>query len=235
MHTQGNHDFGTNSQFGTLTGWIAQDASISTTNQLARVLDTDGNGLANGQQLFDEKTEVTQNFTAGSTSADLPSLYIGGKHGDNIVTSITINTTWNDFAKISLTGHQHTENPHGNTLAKADIGGAGFPDGLNAFGATDFMDIEEGDAILQSSSMTITCQHVDHNEPDGDHAIGENYDCVVTVTETFHGEPDDDGNSEWKITNKSFNESNTDFVTYTITAQKPVTLTIPSSNSNSNS
>lgn len=228
MHTQTNVNFGTASQFGTLTGWIAQDASVTITEQLARVLDTDGNEA--GSNLYDKKTDVSQNFKAGSDGENIPSLNIGGKHGNYIVTSITVNTTWNDFATISLTGHNHDVSAHTNTLAQADYND-GALDALDGhtFGACEFLGATAGNAVLQNSSMTIACQHVDHNSPTGNHAIGENYDCVITVNETWHGQPTSyvDSNSSWKVTNIAKSESNTDFETYTVTAQMPLALSIP--------
>lgn len=228
MSTEYGINFGTSSKFGEISGWIPQDASPSHSEQLARVLDATGNGLVSGQQLYDGKTDVSQNFTAASPSTVLPSLKIGGLRGGvNVVTSIAINTTWNDFAKIALTGHNHDENSHGNGLAQADISAVGLPALFSGFGATCFSGADWDDAQLQNSSLTIACQHVDHNTPEGDHAVGENYDCVATFSETWQGEPIEFADSTWKITNISRTESNTDFETVTVTGQKPITLVIP--------
>lgn len=218
--------FGAYSKFGTMTGWAAQDGTPSNVKQLSRVLGETGNEASS--TLYDEKTEVTQNFTATSASSTLPALLkIGAVIGGNVVTGINIQTSWNDFAKISLTGHNHAANAHADTLQQASIGLS-----LTAgWGATDFLGATAGSAVLQSSGANVVCQHVDHNDKSGDHAVGQNYDCVVTVTETWVGVPTAAAGSGWKVTSVEQNESNEDFVTTTVTAQKSIALAAPSAQS----
>lgn len=215
--------FGTNSKFGTLSGWAAQDGAPSTNKQLARVLGEMGDEAASA--LYDEKTEVSQNFTATSPTSAIPAaLKIGAVIGGNVVTGIHIQTVWNDYAKLSLTGHNHAANPHTDTLRQASVDSLALASG---WGATEFLGATAGDAVLQSSDANIVCQHVDINGASGDHANGQNYDCVVTVTETWYGIPTVAAGSGWKVTSIVKNEKNTDYVSVTVTAQKSLTLAAP--------
>lgn len=218
-------NFGTSSKFGTLSGLVAQDANPTISKQLARSLDEDGDEAA--AKTYDEKTEVTQNFKSSSASAPTLPAKIGAKAGDYILTGINISTNWNDFAQVSLTGHNHTENAHADTLRQAAHGitlSAGF-------GANEFLGATAGSAVLQSSTCNIVCQHVDANDADGDHSHGQNYDAVITVTETWQGVPTTNAGSGWTVTNVATNETNTNFVTTVVTAQKSVALAAPVSTS----
>lgn len=215
-------NFGTSSKFGTLTGWAAQDANPATSTQLARTLNETGDEAAS--QLFDTKTDITQTFKAAVAGAVTLPAAIGALLGGYILTGINISTTWNDFATIVLSGHNHAVNPHANTLRQAAHGIT-----LTAgFGATAFLGATAGPAVLQSSTCNITIQHVDKNGATGDHAAGQNYDCVITVTETWQGTPTTNAGSGWKVTNVTAPESNTDLVGTVVTAQKSIALALPS-------
>jgi hypothetical protein len=216
--------FGTTSLFGTVTGWEAGNSSISATLQRANALASKGNEVASA--LFGDATNATQEFaTASGTVAPTIPATLGKLCGGYVLTGISITTSATDFVKMSLTGHNHTENAHADTLQQ----GAHSITLSSAFGAVDWFSNTLGDnACVDSSSISITCQHRDVNcGTDGDHFIGENYNGHISATVTYHGVPSDLSSTGWDVTSTDTTGENTGFAKTTVTAEKAFALATP--------
>jgi len=215
--------FGTQTNFGTQTGWAAQAPTSGVVSQRASATGPTGNEVAS--KLHDEMTNYSQEFVAASaTVAPTISPTIGALIGSGILTSITINTSATDFHKQSLTGHQHSDNAHANTLLQAAHGISLS----TAFGGVDFLGGTAGDnASVESSSITISCSHIDKPAADGDHLIGQNFTGKISATVTWIGVPTVSATTGWDVTSVETSESSVDFVKTTVTAEKALDLTAP--------
>lgn len=216
--------FGSESVFGTQTGWNPGPSSVKTTKQRARSLGATGNET--DSVLYDEKTEVSQSFEAATDSpAPTVAATIGALAGSYILTGITINTSGSAMATQSLTGHNHATNAHADTLQQA-AHGISLTSG---FGAQDFLGGTAGDnATLESSSLQITCQHTDRvGGATGAHVIGQNYDCMMTATCTWIGEPSSSSDGSWDVTESDETKGNTEHEMHIYVGTKTVSLAAP--------
>jgi hypothetical protein len=210
--------FGTQSVFGTMTGWAGDSPSINKRSQRANVLGETGDEVAS--KLYDEMTETSQQFTAATATAPTLPANIGAILASKVVTSISISTSATDFAKVTMTGHQHTSNPH--TSVRNVAHGITLRAG---FGATDFLGATAGsDAAVESSTCNITCQHTDIQDGNGDHLTGNNYDARITATVVWHGVPTTPAAAGWDVTSVETKETPTGYLQTTVTAEKALTL-----------
>lgn len=204
--------FGASEGFGAIAGWEAQNTSKPKTNQRASALGKVGDEKASA--LFDEKTEVTSTYKCISDTNTIPA-NIGDIVNSYVLTGISIQTSAEDFATMTLTGHNHTENPHsaqkkvahGITLAKC-------------FGCTDFTGDDAGatDSPI-SSSCDITCEHADQNDFEGNHLAGQNYNAKIEVKTTYAGAHTPVATG-FDITVDSDTDENTGFVKTEVTGVK---------------
>ena len=206
--------------FGAPTGWNARGPAKNLQRDRANTLDALGNETASN--LHNERTEYTQEFEAASaTVAPTIPATLGALVGDCILTGISISTSGTGFVTMSLTGHQHTDNAHANTLQTVAHGVTLS----KSFGAIDFMGATAGDnAALESSSCDITCQHIDITDSDGDHLIGENYDARISYSATWHGVPTTEAGAGIDVTSINTTENNTGFLQTSVTGEKKLTM-----------
>jgi hypothetical protein len=149
--TEPSIQFGTASQFGELTGWVANNPTITPTRERANALGPTGNEVAS--KLYNEITECTQEFVSASSST-APTIppNLGVKLGDYLVTSIAI-STGQQMATMTLTGHKHTVNDHDDDLRRVAHGVTLS----KAFGGVDFFGGTAGDngkAVLAIGLVT---------------------------------------------------------------------------------
>jgi hypothetical protein len=213
----------TDTPFGAPTGWVAKGPAKAVTKDRANVLGPTGNEVAS--KLYNERTEYTQEFEpASASSAPTVPPTIGVLLDTMILTGISLATSATGFVTMTLTGHQHTTNTHANTLQQAAHGIAVSA----SFGAIDFLGATAGaNASLESSSVEITCQHVDVEGSAGEHLIGNNFDGRISVTQTWHGVPTTPVGTGWDTTSVNTTENNTGFLQTATTAEKAVALANP--------
>lgn len=206
--------------FGAPTGWVPKGPAKTVSKDRANVLNAIGNEVAS--KLHNERTEYTQDFEPASASvAPTVPPTIGVLLDEVILTGINLQTDATAFITMTLTGHQHTANTHADTLKQVAHGVSLS----KSFGAVDFLSATNGaNASVASSSIDITCQHVDVEDQDGDHLIGENFDGRMSVTQTWHGAPTTAAGAGWDVTSTQTNENNTGFLQTVVTAEKALTL-----------
>lgn len=213
----------TDTPFGAPTGWVPKGPAKNVTKDRANVLNAIGNEVAS--KLHNERTEYTQDFEPASASVapTVPPI-IGILLDTMILTGISLQTNATAFVTMSLTGHQHTANAHADTLKQVAHNIAVS----KSFGAIDFLGATAGDdASLESSSCEITCQHIDVEDDDGDHLVGENYDGRISVNQTWHGVPTTAAGAGWDVTGTNTTENNTGFLQTATTAEKALALAEP--------
>jgi hypothetical protein len=206
--------FGLTGKISTGVGasWIRQSSNPSTTVQRAQALGATGQEVA--KQLYDSTLAVTETWVAKDV-VDLAIPDIGAVVDDYVLTSISVATSNTGFAILSITGHKHTD---GTPIYTAATGFAALV--TSAFGA---LELSGGSGVLNSSSIEATLQHAEAKGANGDNIAGENYNCMMTVNETFI----DAGalGGTWDVTNTSTNETNTGYQVKTITGTKMLALT----------
>lgn len=210
----------TDTPFGAPTGWVAKGPAKTVSKDRANVLGPTGNEVAS--KLHNERTEYTQDFEPASASvAPTVPATIGILLDTMILTGISLQTSATGFVQMTLTGHQHTNNPHADTLQQA----AHNISVSKSFGSIDFVGATAGaNASLESSSCEITCQHIDTENTDGDHLIGQNFDARISVNQTWHGVPTTAVGAGWDTTSTVTTENNTGFLQTQTTSEKSVAL-----------
>jgi hypothetical protein len=208
------------SPFGAPTGWVPRGPAINVVKDRANVLNGIGNEVAS--VLHNERTEVTQDFEPASASvAPTIPTEIGALLDEVILTSVAISTSATGFVTMTLTGHQHATNAHTDTLKKVAHGVTL----AKSFGAIDFFGATAGaDSDVESSSITIECQHIDVQNGNGNQLVGENFDARISGSTTWHGVPTTNAAAGWDVTSVETTENNTGFVQTTVNAEKPLTL-----------
>jgi hypothetical protein len=159
--------------FGALTGWAIQSSNSSDENKRANSLSEVGNEAV--KNLFDDTTQVTTTYKATVTTAPTVPATLGAEINSVTLTGIQLSTDAEDFATMTLTGHIHVDGTHGTVRTashgmtlRAGFGGSPFNVG--------------GNTTVRSSDCSITCEHIDVPDEDGDTAAGENYDGKVECT-----------------------------------------------------
>lgn len=177
------HAFGAAGGFGDYAGWALQSATFSQQSTRANALSKSGNesdsNLCDRRKNWTCTYKAKQNYAAAAPTVP-PN--IGEVTNGILLTSIALNTSPSDFATMTLGGHEHVDGTdgaglrsvaHGVTLAK------GF--GADAFGTTG------GDSV-NTGSATITCDHAETMDADGDTEAGENHNPRIEVQARWLGD-----------------------------------------------
>jgi len=214
--------FGAAESFGDLMGWNEQSSNSSVVSDRARVLSKDGDQAAS--TLYNERTEVSTSYEAGATTsvAVLPET-IGSLVNSLIVTGIDISTTATGFATLSLSGHNHTANAHTSSPALESV--AHSISNTVGFGAVDFLGGTAGaNADIESSTLSISCEHSDVEANTGNHLVGENYDPKITATTVWNGVPATPSGASWDKVSVVTETTNTGHLKTTVTGEKALSF-----------
>ena len=159
---------------GVLTGWEIQSVTVSEENKRGTAPDEIGNEAAS--KLYDDTQQVTTTYKATvKTAPSIPS-NIGADINGITTTQISVSTDSEDFATMTLTGHVHTA-PATHGTCKTVAHGMKLDRG---FGASDF-GVTGGESV-RSSELTITCEHAEVPNAEGNTAAGENYNPRIEIS-----------------------------------------------------
>ena len=210
--------FGATQVLGALTGWNEQSPESADSFERKSTLDKDGN--ESDSHLHAGKTEVNVPYVASTDGTVVIPGTIGVIVNSLVLTQIQVNTSADDYVKLSLAAHDHAENPHGTCRSGAHGIGP-----IGGFGATDFIGGTPGaDAAVESSSLTIKCEHIDVNGNEGTHVDGENYHAMIEAETNWHGVPTTAAGSGWDNVKTATKTNNQGLKVTTVTASKKVTL-----------
>lgn len=167
-----------------LPGWEIQTDNPATSRQRAQSLGREGDEIAS--KTFDNRTNLTANYTATADNAAIPKAgqIVGGYHIDNI----TVNFSNTAFVTMTITAHKHGSSNHPTcrtytgslTNISSKFGCPSIPIGTS---------VPTG-AGVRSCTYTLSCNHVDELGNQGEYLAAENYDG----TETMEVELCDTGN-----------------------------------------
>jgi len=160
---------------GALTGWEIQSVTVSDDNKRGTAPNEIGNEAAS--KLYDDTQQVTTTYKATVKTAPSIPANIGADINGITTTQISVSTDSEDFATMTLTGHVHIDGTHGPGACKSVAHGMKLDRG---FGASDF-GVTGGESV-RSSELTITCEHSDVPDAEGDNAAGENYNPRIEIS-----------------------------------------------------
>lgn len=187
--------FGATQEFGARAGWNDQSPDRSTNKDRKFSLSKAGEETAS--VVHSPKIEVNAPYDAATDgTVDIPGT-LGALVNSLVLTSIDVKTNTDEFAKLTLQGHNHGENPHSAGDCKEGTHGIGP---ILGFGATDFLGGTAGtDADLKSGGITIKCEHVDENAGTaGTHAPGgENFHGIIEAETEWLGSPETATDGSW--------------------------------------
>ena len=151
--------FGATQEFGAIAGWNEQSPDRATNSERKFSLNKDGEETAS--VVHSPKIEVNAPYDAASDGTVAIPGTLGALVNSLVLTSIDVNTVADEMAKLTLQGHNHSENPHAASDCKEAAHGISD---IFGFGATDFLGGTAGTAAeLKSGRITIKCEHVDEN------------------------------------------------------------------------
>lgn len=209
--------------FGAITGWELQGVPVTKNKTVARVLNSEGTEAAIAA--FNEIEELSATYKCSSNTNSVPST-LGAEVNGYVLTGIELSFTPDDYVTMVLTGHKHNagtpaapENTvaHGVTVDQA----LGIP-------ATPMTGATTGNsgADWASVSIRIGCQHAElpGNLAGVTVAVAhENYDATIEFSATAASsitEP-----TGFTVTATTAPDAqNTQFQSYSLTAQKKLTL-----------
>lgn len=213
--------FGSASIFGTIAGWNAQGKSSAIQQQRSSALDELGNVVASS--LHTDITEVSQPFMCNNDTNTIPADIGALMNSAWILTGINISTSNTSYAQMTLSGHNHTNATHAASPALNKV--AHTIAVSKAFGCTDFLGGTAGAAAAPvSSSCNITCSHQDEYDEDGDHIVGDNYNCQIQAETTWVGVPSVTAAAGWDVTSVTTTDENTGFVKTVVTGTKNLVM-----------
>jgi hypothetical protein len=212
--------FGAAQSFGAQTDWSEQSSSSNVVSDVAKALNNIGNQVAS--KVHNARTEVSTPYTANKNGNCAAPTVLGKLVNSLVLTGIEIATSATAHATMTLTGHNHADNAHADTLQQVTHG---LASAVTGFGATDFLGGTAGSAAdVESGSISITCEHTDIVASDGDHLVGNNYNATVSATTVWNGVPSATVGAGWDVESVSTETTNTGFLKTTVTATKALTL-----------
>ena len=139
--------------FGAQSGWVIQDSTADDENKRANVLNE--SGIESTSKLHDQTTQVTTTYKAADVNSTPTIPALGSVIGGAVVTSISVSTDAEDFATMTLTGHEHIDGDHGSvrTFSHGMSLDAAF--GASAFGVGGGREIAEVDGLRHLIGLEI--------------------------------------------------------------------------------
>jgi len=216
--------FGVVGTFGDIDGWSMQGSTGNAAQQernLAITLDKDGNESA--ATTYGDDVLASSEYEAGSGATASAPANIGQYLNGFILTSLSVNTSATAKATMSLSGHNHLTNSHADGGCRT--ASHNLAQGINAFGATDFLGGTAGsNADVFSGSVTIQVEHQDEPNNVGNHLSGENYHCTAEAETVWNGQPSAFVGSGWTLLSAIPSEENTGHIKWTVRGRRSFTL-----------
>ena len=203
--------------------WIPTDTSISTDWTYASMKSADGDFLK-FSDTFDEITTVTTNYHFNADvglGAAIPNL--GSVEGGWLITDIAIASTHDDYPVITLTGHNHGENPHIDDRNEYALTADMIAIITGAKQAYDLAGLAGAAVCATGSTLTMSLNHIDANCDEGDHFVGQNIEAMESMSVDYVGEVGAVVIADWTNTNITINDSDGDFDSSTVTADRLLT------------
>ena len=213
--------FGASDLFAAGANFHEQSSSSILNETNAFMLDSSGNTQCVTTGL-NSTSEFTNEFSYCNATPDIKTdlstliTQFGDVFDSKKVTSLTINYTAGEYATVSITGHQHTENAHSAGFAEgfADVSAA-VP-ASSGFGVPVMAGQVTGDDCeFISMSISFGLNHVDREGADGNHFVGKSVTIRAEATVEAIGTPTTALPTGWNTVSSGPSDSNQDFDTWT--------------------
>ena len=219
-----NVQFGIVGTFGDVDGWSMQGSTGNAAQaELNLVTTLDATGNESAATTYGDDVPASTDYEAGEGPTVSAPQTIGQLLNGFIVLSISINTSATAKATMSLSGHNHLTNSHADGGCRT--ASHNLAQGINAFGATDFLGGTAGsNADVFSGSVTIQVEHQDEPNNVGNHLSGENYHCTAEAETVWNGQPSAFVGSGWTLLSAIPSEENTGHIKWTVRGRRSFTL-----------
>jgi hypothetical protein len=147
---------------------------------------------------------------------------VGQVKNGYLIDSITVETSYNDYPTITFVAHNHFENAHADDRNQYSVSASIISLLTGALGAYDFAGLAADEVCAQSSTYTLSANHIDAECSGGDHWVGQSVKGQESITITYIGAVASTTISGWTVTNYNYDDSNEAFDTSSITAIRTV-------------
>jgi hypothetical protein len=213
--------------FGLGGNFIAQNASGSIDKLHAKMKKADGD-YEKFSTVFNEQTNQSAVYSFNADTglgAALPS--IGEIKNGYVITEIGVDSAFDTYPVITVTGHKHKDNTDIQTnLYAVSVAMQALMTG--AVGAYDLLGLATGtDSCVTGSTYSIGVNHIDDACGDGGHWFGTSIEGMETINVTYIGFTafTEDLVSDYTITNYTFDDSNEAHDVSSATGEKLVVRT----------
>jgi len=187
--------------------FVPQESGITTSRTYGEILEADGNVLV-WSNILGQTTAANctykYNNSTGLYSA-LPKL--GALGNAYIITSITINSIWNDWPTITIEGHNHQYEPHINDRNQWDLS-TFLTLATGEFGVYDWAGLAAGEIGAINSSITASINHSDIDSYTGNHWNGQNITGKLSATINYIGEISNPIVADWLVIDYNNDDDN---------------------------
>lgn len=201
------------------SNFVPQSSTIANDKVYAEMVAANGD-FVKWSDTFDGVATVTVpykwNADTGLGTA-LPE--IGSVSNAYHIDSITIETAHNDYPTITFEAHQHDTNPHADDRVSYALPAAMIAIATGALGAYDWASLAAAEVCAQSSTLTLSLNHIDDNCDGGNHWVGDNVQGIIEITINYIGDIDSPpaAVADMKLVHWEHNDSNQAFDTSSAT------------------
>ena len=205
----------------TLGGFfIPQNSTLTDENSFAEMVKANGDTEKFSSAFDDITTAVVEyRFNADTgLGAALPN--IGDLGNVYHITELVVETSWENYPVIRITGHNHDNNAHIDDRNEYAIPTEIASILTGAQGAYDFSgNAENTVSCIQSSTFTLSADHVDANCNTGEHFVGQLIHARAETVDNYVGISVSVAalSASWRIESFEQSDSNTEFDTSTFT------------------
>ena len=179
-----------------------------------------GDEVASASHGAKTQGSVTYIYTGAGTLGiiDMSGLAIGKVLGGQAVDSITAAFSNNTWPTFTIGYHNHTANEHADGSMVEITPTVDLPAG---FGCADLFTNAGATSSCVSASYTLSAEHKDVDDSDGNHLAGDYFGATETVTAQYYGVPTLT-TTGFVVTSSNASDSNADFDQVNISATRGI-------------
>lgn len=153
---------------------------------------------------YNERVELSARYKfcvgGGNFGAALNLIKVGDVLNAYLITNISVSTSNSGEPEVSFTAHQHDDNAHTSestfSIPAAVITLLDSEYSLNT--AIDFFGKDAAGTIgAQSSTLTLSCEHADVQDGNGDHLAGANFNGRIEASVEYVGATSAEPDAPW--------------------------------------
>lgn len=208
--------------------WHANKSSVKDLAVTSEVMDKYGEILAGKEYIDGEETECEYAYYGSALRAALEDLQmIGYIRNSILVTKVVIKAEKQKPVTMTVTGHQHDQNAHVDSVVDGEYLGYLIPHELlipaeqGGWDVWDILPQTAEDASIVSMTITLEVTHNDREGSDGLHLDGTTSAGKVTLSCEYNNPPTLDFTG-WLHTSGDAEDANQDGDTYKVDCWRPL-------------